>query len=1436
MAETGIDENDTGQKGPVFEVATGQVAELEARALLIEKPAPGEEDTYLIESGQPLKLAFLLEDVDILQTDDDIILSFEDGSIVTLTAMVEAAFSDEPPILLMPGGNLISAEQLLNQAGDIDAIADTLDDLDTAAGEVFGAPVTSYAKTLGFGEGGLELGGFLNNGLTSGSGLGLPTPPPLPNSEPLGAVPSPPGPDPDIGPVPPNPTDPDEPLDNPPAIAGNVTVDAITADNIINGSESAGNLTVSGRAEDGDISAGDQVTITVGGQDFTTTVGADGSWTAEIPGSLLKDQTDLSVSVQSANSFGNTVTSTGTGSYQVDLVADPGVVTVNAVTADNILNADEAAGIQEISGTAIGGDISVGDSVTVTVGNQTYQTTVLDGGVWSVNVPGSVLQDQVQIDVAVYSSDPVGNTVTSQGSGQYEVDLVAASGTVTVDDITSDDLVDFDEASSWVAVTGTATGGDIAPGDEVYFVVGDNSYQTTVQPDGTWSVNVRGSDLAKDTEFDAYVMSEDDAGNQVVSSGHSTHEVDLNVAPEISGPVSFDMDEDDTIILSEAQLLANATDANGDALMVSDLSVSGGQLSDNGDGTWTFTPDTHFSGDITLTYKVGDGEDTVEASGVISVEPVADAPQVTVSAADGFEDQDIALTLDAGLTDSSETLTLQISGIPDGASLSAGQDLGGGIWSVSKSDLAHLTLSPPADFSGEITLTLKAVSTESNGDFKSTERDFTIYVAPQVDSTSFTVSSVNLEAPEQEDDLIGTDQGDQLTGMLREDVIRGMAGNDVISGDGGDGSWTIPLDIQLSSTDSDGSESLSVTLSGLPEGSVLSAGVENADGSWTVDAADLPGLSLQIPAESPSFDITVTAQNLDQETDRNGQDSLTLTRQITIETDLELSDRLEGGAGDDTLTGEFGDDILYGGAELGNPLDGDDLLNGGSGNDLIYGDNGDWTSSQGGDDRLLGGTGNDRLHGDGGNDTVSGGAGRDWVMGGADRGTASFSTDLTMTYTGATAGYSNTVGYYLKDADGNPTEGKVIWASLHHTPEGSVSNITLTDVDPANVGFFIVPNGGKRNRWLDDDADVSFHKDAKGNWVAEVDGTVLKGKGAAAYFSGPAELNPDGIIHAKVLPDGRVGFEDLKNGGDKDFDDATFDAALDVQLNGFEAGDHLWGGEEGGVTASVTELLTERGEIQETVGSEAGNALSLESHGMLSDNGIAMGQVISLGNRGEDNPDLLRISWAAGSDGTLTWDAGSREIQLEVGQELFLVMDGHGSTISYQLEKADGNGGWTPVETVTGKSDYDETLDDRDMHVVGDGEQDVFFFREGDGVDTIHDFEVGIDQLVISGYERDDMTFIADGNDTIIKLGSDGEAIKLIGVDASQFGQENNIALYDADSSGNGTLEMSELLSMKDDLFDGEGAGSAPSPKDAGIVLVAPMEPGLQVNSDEQLV
>jgi trimeric autotransporter adhesin len=101
-------------------------------------------------------------------------------------------------------------------------------------------------------------------------------------------------------------------------------------------------------------------------------------------------------------------------------------------------------------------------------------------------------------------------------------------------------------------------------------------------------------------------------------------------------------------------------------------------------------------------------------------------------------------------------------------------------------------------------------------------------------------------------------------------------------------------------------------------------------------------------------------------------DSLTIVGKSTADTinasGITLSDAaliLDGGDGNDTITGTAGADIIDGGA-------GDDVINGGAGNDDITGG--------AGADSIQGGAGNDTIRGFVGADTVDGGANTDTLI------------------------------------------------------------------------------------------------------------------------------------------------------------------------------------------------------------------------------------------------------------------------------------------------------------------------------------------------------------------------------------------------------------------------------------------------------------------------
>ncbi|MPX97434.1 Ig-like domain-containing protein, partial [Salinivibrio sp. VYel8] len=265
--------------------------------------------------------------------------------------------------------------------------------------------------------------------------------------------------------------------------------------------------------------------LTVNGQSFTVTEDniTDGSVIVTLP-DTPEDGETLTVEATITDTSGNT-SAPGSDQADIDTSADAGTVSVNDITNDDVINAQEAGETITVTGSASGGDIAANDPVTMTINGTEYTTTVDENGEWSVDVAGSDLAADTEFEVVVSSSDDAGNTVDSTATSTHTVDQTADAGTVSVNDITNDDVINAQEAGETITVTGSASGGDIAANDPVTMTINGTEYTTTVDENGEWSVDVAGSDLAADTEFEVVVSSSDDAGNTVDSTATSTHTV-----------------------------------------------------------------------------------------------------------------------------------------------------------------------------------------------------------------------------------------------------------------------------------------------------------------------------------------------------------------------------------------------------------------------------------------------------------------------------------------------------------------------------------------------------------------------------------------------------------------------------------------------------------------------------------------------------------------------------------------------------------------------------------------------------------------------------------------------------------------------------------------------------------------------------------------------
>ncbi|MFM5556632.1 T1SS-143 repeat domain-containing protein, partial [Aeromonas rivipollensis] len=272
-----------------------------------------------------------------------------------------------------------------------------------------------------------------------------------------------------------------------------------------------------------------------------------------------------------------------------------------------------------------------------------------------------------------------------------------------------------------------------------------------------------------------------------------------------------------------------------------------------------FVPREHFSGQVPLGIKVDildsatTGTDRGSWSGNASFEvlPVNDPAQLTVKDVSGNEDGSVSLGgLGATLVDndgSEQIVALQIKGVPDGFTLSApAVNNGGGVWQVPVgTDFSKLTLIPPANFSGNVELTLSAFTQDLGLTIPlETKGSFTVTVKPV-------------------GDVIIADIQDKASGT-EGDVVTLNLGLETKDTQATGGSAT--------NVHENGPEQVRVTIAGVPDGAeirlpsgVTGTVVDLGGGVWqvTTTGGKLAAVELVTNDANGTLDLKVTAQSLD---------------------------------------------------------------------------------------------------------------------------------------------------------------------------------------------------------------------------------------------------------------------------------------------------------------------------------------------------------------------------------------------------------------------------------------------------------------------------------------------------------------------------------------------------------------------------------------------
>ena len=153
----------------------------------------------------------------------------------------------------------------------------------------------------------------------------------------------------------------------------------------------------------------------------------------------------------------------------------------------------------------------------------------------------------------------------------------------------------------------------------------------------------------------------------------------MNDGPvQTSSPFTFtSIDEDNSKVITKAQLLEGYTDEEGNPMFVNGLSASNGTLQQSGD-SWTFTPIEHFVGTVDLIYVINDSNGGGQlATNSFEVVEVNDAPvrtQGSINTLTLLEDGPISsMNIPSNLTystggastaESAQNLTYTISALP----------------------------------------------------------------------------------------------------------------------------------------------------------------------------------------------------------------------------------------------------------------------------------------------------------------------------------------------------------------------------------------------------------------------------------------------------------------------------------------------------------------------------------------------------------------------------------------------------------------------------------------------------------------------------------------------------------------------------------------------------------------------------------------------------
>ena len=736
-------------------------------------------------------------------------------------------------------------------------------------------------------------------------------------------------------------------------------------------------------------------TLTVGGEivqagaDGTfhlTAAQADDSTLAINPPTGFAGQIDVSVTATADNPGLAPVTTNN--SFTVE-VADPG-----AKLAPTVETGDEGhatltgnVGATAPEGNtldyAVVGDGHSANGGTVSVdaaGNYTY--TPAPG--WQANQTDS-FQVQVTDNYGKTSTQTVSVELTDKGPSFANV-ATTDEGHATL----SGSIGDVAGAGDTVSYTAVEHGATALGGSVSVDAAGNYSYT----PAADWKAG----------QHDSFTVQ--------VSDGHggtTTQTVSVELTdkgPVMPATASIDTAENKAIAGSVG--VTNGGHDNLSYALTTDGHPAHGSVSFDGQGGYTYTPGTGFYGNDHFSVQVSDGHGgtttqsiSVEVDAPHVTAPVVHTSDITVDLSQthqvgivgtsgndvingvagnesigggdgndiiygvGANTTTVALNVGDSLGASPDHLgTVTISGVPDGATLSAGAH-SNGVWTLTPDQLGGLTMTAPVGT--DVHLQVSATEIGQTGDSATGSATLNVHFTG--------VGTETLSGGGGDDTIYAGPGNDTLIGGNGADLLVGGHGNDTFIYNS-DSTWSGGWYSENVGDPGHGGPNTLFSINGYGQSFDAFQGV--AGGHNTIVMGDGNKALFLDDSYSPEGGGTgprlINIQEVDAGT---GNQVIDMTSPSYSVGDMTLI----GGNGSDVLMTSGGNDVIHAGT-------GDSYLWGGSGNDTLYG--------SAGNDTLIGGSGMDTIYGGTGNDlgVFTAGTGNGGVYDGGG-GTNTFQVQLT---------------------------------------------------------------------------------------------------------------------------------------------------------------------------------------------------------------------------------------------------------------------------------------------------------------------------------------------------------------------------------------------------------------------------------------------------------